>query len=202
MIFEQNELCEIYVNLFNWLAGHSSGKSHAYKSYHNSMDKKIWKPLFSKIEEIQIKETKTKEEIDFLEKVIYRGDMHRLQIAKKMKNGYIDRRENYFSWSKTINGVTAKPLSYCGNCLHILANTKNEYAFDVFGFLYHIITYRYKFIPSQDYDIRILCRYEEEEEIVFPVAKNTIISVSIENVKDLSKYPNNNLIKENEWFRK
>lgn len=109
---------------------------------------------------------------------------------------------NYFSWSKTINGVTAKPLSYCGNCLHILANTKNEYAFDVFGFLYHIITYRYKFIPSQDYDIRILCRYEEEEEIVFPVAKNTIISVSIENVKDLNKYPNNNLIKENEWFRK
>lgn len=119
-----------------------------------------------------------------------------------MKNGYIDHRENYFSWSKTINGVTAKPLSYCGNCLHILANTKNEYAFDVFGFLYHIITYRYKFIPSQDYDIRILCRYEEEEEIVFPVAKNTIISVSIENVKDLNKYPNNNLIKENEWFRK
>lgn len=57
-------------------------------------------------------------------------------------------------------------------------------------------------MPSQDYDIRILCRYEEEEEIVFPVAKNTIISVSIENVKDLSKYPNNNLIKENEWFRK
>lgn len=57
-------------------------------------------------------------------------------------------------------------------------------------------------MPSLDYDIRILCRYEEEEEIVFPVAKNTIISVSIENVKDLSKYPNNNLIKENEWFRK
>lgn len=65
MIFEQNELCEIYVNLFNWLAGHSSGKSHAYKSYHNSMDKKYGSHYSLKLKKSRLKRQKQKKKLIF-----------------------------------------------------------------------------------------------------------------------------------------
>lgn len=199
MVFTNEQGNIIYDNLYKWLSIHTPGE-HRCISVLKQYQKDVWNPIIENIRELQNKSILDKEEKDFLELALYNGPIFRIQNYNSKLKGYIFENDYYQSWSKSIEGID-KVSNFSGDVLIIVGTALN--GIDVFG----VLTFLFKYKKVTEVQLfrkpQGLLRYEEEEEIVYPINSNSINEIIAINKDDIYDWQNKKIIMPKEkWFRK
>ena len=177
-------LSEMYIPIFNWLAGNTPGERNT-KGYFKKYDKNVWNKIRKKIIEIESKKEKTYLEKEFL-KCKYIGKVYRKIPFRKRRKGYVYPINHYQSCSKSLNGLNE--VSIHGDIILIeLFSSDISYSIDIirllkFMFRNNLIRYKDEF---EEYfnNIGRLERYIDEEEVIVVISRNHIMNMTIRNFK-------------------
>lgn len=184
MIFNYIQAKEIYELIFEWLTTKSVAE-YARKSDFTKFQKKLWDPILKTIDELTNKKDLSNEEKEFLELILYRGDVFRILSYRPRDRKFVFPMEEYQSWSRSIEGLLNIPGIPRESLLLI---GKADTGIDIFGLLYFLFKYEY----IKNIDIAILpkkiLRYEKEEEIVYKTSFDKIERIVVVDIKDLSDY--------------
>lgn len=179
MIFDEHESNSIYDNVYDWLANYTPGEYRSLESkeyYH-----KTWSLISNKIHSLLKKEKLNAEEKYFLELANYTGPIYRVHQYASPLGGDLCPSDFFHAWSKDINSV--KSVRLYGAILLITGYANN--AVDVFGVLTFLLKNEYITKISPYKNPKILCRYESEQEIEYPL--------NIDDVKGVFLIDSNNL---------
>lgn len=185
MLLTNDQSNIIYDRLYDWLAVHTPG-NHRGMSTLIRYQKEVWAPVANVINILSGKTVLSNEEQDFLKLVTYNGIIYRIQNYNPRERGYIFESSNYQSWSRNIEGIS-KVSNICGLVLLIVGTACN--GIDVFGLLHFLIKHQYITIPIQNEYKKPsnLLRYEEEQEVAYPVMLkciNEIVAVEKDKLED------------------
>lgn len=198
MIFSYEESNVIYDNLYNWLAHHSVG-SRTTKSLFKNYQKLIWNPILNKINLIQEKPNLTDIEKEFLNLTLYRGPIFRLQNYNTRLQGHIYPMCFYQSWSKDIEGLQ-NVNGFHGKLL-LIQGTANL-GIDVFGLLTFLLEQKYITPIRPDKHPQNLLKYENENEVSFPIQISSIEKIYIVDKESiLESIKENNCLSKEKWIR-
>lgn len=188
-----NELEELIsqikiINLINidllgqWITARSVG-GYARKSEFNYYQKKLWSNINNLILELQSKEILTINEQYFLNSVVYNGDIFRIQRYFPKHRKHICELKANASWSADVESVSKVYL--VGDVLLMRAVAQN--AISIRGLI--------DYLKYCDYNVDFYDRYYGENEIVYPVIVDELISVNVVNKDDLIKSKDINDVK-------
>lgn len=200
MIFSYEESNVIYDNLYNWLAHHSVG-SRTTKSLFKNYQKLIWNPILNKINLIQEKPNLTDIEKEFLNLTLYQGPIFRLQRYNPNTKGHIYPMCFYQSWSKDIEGLQ-NVNGFHGELL-LIHGTANL-GVNIFGLLTFLLEQKYITLNNiKPYkEPQNLLKYENENEVAFPVQIDSIEEIYIVDKENILKTMNkNNCLPKEKWIR-
>ncbi|MBN8046954.1 hypothetical protein J0A94_03870 [Paraclostridium bifermentans] len=184
MIFNYIQAKEIYELIFEWLTTKSVAE-YARKSDFTKFQKKLWNPILKAIDELTNKEDLSKEEKEFLELTLYRGDIFRVLRYRPRDRRFVFPMEEYQSWSSSIEGLLKIPGIPRESLLLI---GKADMGIDIFGLLHFLFKYEYvKNIDIEIYPQKIY-KYEKEKEIAYKTSFDKIKKIVVVDKKDLSEH--------------
>lgn len=197
MLFTNEQYNKIYDSIYDWLAVYTPG-SRCSISKLKRYQKEIWNPIIETIKRITKKEILNANEQEFLDLVVYNGPIFRIQRYNSRYEGYLYESNLYQSWSRSIDGV-ASVDNLSGDILLIVGESNN--GIDIFGLLEFLLKNEY-ISPNPFKNPYELCRYEKEEEILYPIQFKHINDVVVVNKKNLHDWENNkkNIPRDN-WRR-
>lgn len=200
MIFDYIQSKEIYELIFEWLTSKSVAE-YARKSDFTNFQKKLWNPILKAIDELSNKKDLSKEEKEFLELTLYRGDVFRVLSYRPRDRRFVFPMEEYQSWSKSIEGLLSVP-GIPRKMLLLIG--KADMGIDIFGLLYFL--FKYEYIKNIDKSIfpQKIFRYEKEEEVVYKTSLEKIEKIVVVDFKNLSDYKEKTIreIPKELWGRK
>lgn len=198
MIFTDEQSSYIYNELYDWLAVHKPG-GRCYKSVLKKYQKRVWEPTIQIINRLSNKHCLSKEEQDFLKWVSYDGQVFRIQNYNPRYKGYICENEFYQSWTCSTDGV-AKVSNLNGNVLLIVGNAVN--GIDIFGLLTFLFEYSKITLQNEWKHPKQLLRYEEEQEIVYPIKSEYIKEIVVVDKENINDWENHKMsIPKAKWMR-
>ena len=198
MILTDIQSNTFYDMLYDWISIHTSGEPRGISSL-KYYQKRVWSPVSNAIFDISQKTELSIEEQDFLKYVVYNGRLFRLQNYHPKYKGYIFENDNFQSWSRNVNGLT-KVSNLTGQVLLIVA--KAQGGIDVFGLLTFLLKYRYITWFDEFKSPRNLLRYEEEQEVVYPMAIDSINVLKAIEKEKLTEWATQGIdIPRTEWRR-
>lgn len=200
MIFDYIQSKEIYELIFEWLTSKSVAE-YARKSDFTYFQNKLWNPILKAIDELSNKKELSKEEKEFLELTLYRGDVFRVLSYHPRDRRFVFPMEKYQSWSKSIEGLLSVP-GIPRKMLLLIG--KADMGIDIFGLLYFL--FKYEYIKNIDQSIfpQKIFRYEKEEEVVYKTSFEKIEKIVVVDFKNLSEYKEKTIrnIPKELWGRK
>lgn len=200
MIFNYIQAKEIYELIFEWLTTKSVAE-YARKSDFTKFQKKLWNPILETIDELTNKKDLSKEEKEFLELTLYRGDVFRVLRYRPRDRRFVFQMEEYQSWSSSIEGL----LNISGIPREsLLLIGKANMGIDIFGLLHFLFKHEYiKNIDIAIYPQKIF-RYEKEKEIVYKTSFDKIEKIVVVDIKNLIDYKEKTIreIPKELWGRK
>lgn len=104
MIFDNKQPQEIYELIAEWLCSKSFA-GHTCKSTFKYFHKNLWNPILVYIKYLKYKDNLSEEEREFLDTVVYNGDIFRVLRYYPRDKKYVYEMNEYQSWSKSLNGL-------------------------------------------------------------------------------------------------
>lgn len=197
MLFSNEISNTIYKNLYSWLSAHSVN-SCTNKSTFSHYQKNIWQPIINKITLLKNTKNLTAIEKDFLDTVLYKGYIYRLQSYNPKLKGYVCPLPYYQSWSKDIVGLS-QVKGYHGDA--ILLKSITNLGIDIFGLLAFLIKHKY-ITDFNNKDPKTLLSYECENEIASLIEIEKIEKVYIVDANNLlQSIKKNKLLPRKKWIR-
>lgn len=187
MIFDNKQPQEIYELIAEWLCSKSFG-GHTCKSTFKYFHKNLWNPILVYIKYLKYKDNLSEEEREFLDTVVYNGDIFRVLRYYPRDKKYVYEMNEYQSWSKSLNGLKEIP-GLQGDYLLIIG--KSDVGINVFELLCFLIKNKYIVNPNGLKSFERIARYELEEEITYKVSFDNIHRIVAINSKDLLEYDDN-----------
>ncbi|MGL6184775.1 MAG: hypothetical protein ACRC1T_05285 [Clostridium chrysemydis] len=178
---------ELYNYLYSWLTESTPGNRRNLSTY-KYYQENLWSYLLEMINTLSNKEELTKEEQDFMDLVVYKGDVYRVQNYRSRRRGHIYETNYFQSWSKSIEAVS-EVTNYMGDILLIIGQA--DVGIDIVGLLTFMLSYGYANTFNPSMHINNLDRYIKENEIVVPMI--------FENIKDIIIINHDSL---NDWKTK
>ncbi len=187
MIFDNKQPQEIYELIAEWLCSKSFA-GHTCKSTFKYFHKNLWNPILVYIKYLKYKDNLSEEEREFLDTVVYNGDIFRVLRYYPRDKKYVYEMNEYQSWSKSLNGLKKIP-GLQGDYLLIIG--KSDVGINVFELLCFLIKNKYIVNPNGLKSFERIARYELEEEITYKVSFDRIHRIVAVNSKDLLEYDDN-----------
>ena len=195
MFFNEVTAHEIYKMIYSWLCSQAPGEYQTKSSLKNYSNK-ICMPIIKQVQQIRAFEQITETQEEFLSEVLYTGLIFRIQQYHKRRVSHVCPLPFYQSWSKSLEGL--QQVSNLPGDVIILEGHATD-AIDVFGLLHFFWKNSLlNGIPSH-MPIKNLLRYEQEQEVLYPIQKENIINISVANHSNLSgkQIP----LPQDKWFR-
>lgn len=198
-VFTNEEAYKIYNSIYKWLISFTPGEYTCLSRY-KKYQKQAWNIVLQKYELMAKKSKLLKEELDFLNDVIYVGNIYRIQNYHCRDKKYVKEMPFYCaSWSKSLKEV-CEVSNLNGEVLLIVAKT--SCGIDTFGLIKYIWEHNAEYI-FYDNNIRGLLRYEKEGEILNPINFLEVESIVAVNHYDLPNWSTNcKVIDKSKWGRK
>lgn len=185
MLFTNKQYDDMYDSIYNWLAVHTPG-SRCYISRLKCYQKDVWNPIIEIIRILNNKEILDNIEKEFLDLVVYKGPIFRVQKYNARYKGHICESEFYQSWSRSIDGVNSVS-NFSGDVLLIIGQT-NE-GIDLFGLLTFLIKNQC-ITPNSLKSPYDLAKYEKENEVIYPVQFKNINEVVVVDKENIYNWKN------------
>ncbi|MDU4320868.1 MAG: hypothetical protein E7I47_16360 [Clostridium sp.] len=184
MIFNDNQVQDIYKFIIEWLSSKSFG-GYARKSDFKYFQKMLWQPILEVINNLMKKEILTKEEKEFLSLTVYDKYIFRILSYNPKAQKYVVEMQEYQSWSSSIKGLLNIPGMH-GDKLLLIG--KSDIGINIFGLLKFLKNSGYIYNHNQGYSLDSINGYIKENEIAYKTSLDKIEKIIVVNSSDLSEY--------------
>ena len=184
MIFNDNQVQDIYKFIIEWLSSKSFG-GYARKSDFKYFQKMLWQPILEVINNLMKKEILTKEEKEFLSLTVYDKYIFRILSYNPKAQKYVVEMQEYQSWSSSIKGLLNIPGMH-GDKLLLIG--KSDIGINIFGLLKFLKNSGYICNHNQGYSLDSINGYIKENEIAYKTSLDKIEKIIVVNSSDLSEY--------------